>query len=235
VTIPFSPYDFFGYLANGFLILCAFEYAFFGTSLADRDWKIGPALFYAVLAYIIGQIVANMSSYWLEHVIVREWLKSPEETLFKEPKQKGDRRTWAERLFPIFYRPFPAKTQKRVLGVAQMNGFDQPGRDLFLHAYTVVKQDKVTLERLTAFLNQYGFARNISMGLIIAAILLLIGVLIDVRRWSDIDNSKVAWVGAAVLGAVGMFYRYLKFFRHYTMEVFNSYAELKQSKKDEPL
>lgn len=235
MNIPFSAYDFFGYLANGFLILCAFQYAFFDTPLAERDWKVGPALFYAVLAYIIGQIVANLSSYFLEYIVVREWLKSPEETLFNEAKKKGEKRTLAERLFPIFYRPFPPETQKRVLSVAEKNGYDKPGRGLFLHAHAVVKQDKVTLERLTAFLNQYGFARNMSAGLIVSAILLLIGALIDVRGWTKIDEYKLAWTVAAVSGAVGMFYRYLKFFRHYTMEVLNSYAELKQEKsKEEP-
>ncbi|MBX9681617.1 MAG: hypothetical protein K2X38_22910 [Gemmataceae bacterium] len=226
MTIPFSPYDFFGYLANGFLILCAVEYAFCGTSLAERDWKIGTAAFYIVLAYIIGHIIANVSSYLLEHKVVREWLNSPEETLF-EPQQK----TWRAFFFPIFYRPFPAETQKRVLDVAQNNGFDKPGRGLFLHAHAVVKQDKVTLERLTAFLNQYGFCRNVSMGLIISAIILLIGALIHVGQWTEVDSYKLAWAGAALVGTVGMFYRYLKFFRHYTMEVFGSYAELKQDKK----
>ena len=80
MNIPFSGYDFFGYLSNGFLIICALEYAFFGTSLAERDWKVGFAVFYLVIAYIVGHIVANVSSYLLEHKIVREWLKSPEET-----------------------------------------------------------------------------------------------------------------------------------------------------------
>src|SRR5690349_20651672 len=120
MTIPFSPYDFFGYLANGFLILCAFEYAFFGTCLAEKDWKVGPTVLYLVLAYIIGHIVANVSSYLLEHVVVRRGLRSPEETLF-EPQQK----TWRSLFFPIFYQPFPTETQRRVLAVAEKNGFDK--------------------------------------------------------------------------------------------------------------
>jgi hypothetical protein len=225
MNIPFSTYDFFGYLANGFVILCATEYAFFGTSLAERDWKVGHAVFYLVLAYIIGHIVANISSYLIEHLIVRERLKSPEDTLF-EPQQK----TWRSFFFPIFYQPFPPETQKRILEVAQKNGFDKPSRGLFLHAHGVAKQDRATLERLTSFLNLYGFCRNVTTGLIISAIILVIGALIDVRRWTEIDNYKLAWAGAALVGAVGMFYRYLKFFRHYTMEVFNSYAELKHDK-----
>jgi hypothetical protein len=145
MNIPFSAYDIYGYLSNGFLFLCAVEYAFFGTSLADREWKVGNAAFYLVLAYIVGHIIANVSSYLLEYWVVRDGLKSPEETLF-QPQQN----TWRAFFFPIFYRPFPEETQKRVLAVAEKNGFDKPSRGLFLHAHTVVKQDKVTLERLTS-------------------------------------------------------------------------------------
>ena len=235
VKIPFSTYDFFGYLANGFIVLCAFEYAFSGTALAERDWKIGPAVFYLVLAYIIGHIIANISSYFLEHKVVREWLKSPEETLFFEAKKPGEKKSWGEFLFPIFYRPFPLETQKRVLAVAGKNGFERPGRGLFLHVHSVVKQDRVTLERLASFLNLYGFCRNVATGLIAAAVLLLIGALIDMGHWSEIDNRRLAWMGAALVGAVGMFYRYLKFFKHYTTEVFASYAEFNQDKpKEQP-
>jgi hypothetical protein len=233
MNIPFSAYDFFGYLANGLVVICAFEYAFFGTSLTERDWKIGPTVFYIVIAYIVGHIVANVSSYFLEHKVVREWLKSPEEILFNEPKKPGEKKTWREFCFPIFHRPFPAETQKRVLEMARKNGFEKPSRGLFLHAHAVVKQDKVTLEPLTSFLNLYGFCRNVSTGLIISAIILLIGALMDVRHWSEIDNYKLAWMGAALVGAVGMFYRYLKFFKHYSTEVFVSYAELKKDKPTE--
>ncbi len=187
-----------------------------------------------MLAYIIGHIVANISSYLLEHKVVREWLKSPEETLFNEAKKPGEKKTWGEFFFPIFYRPLPPETQKRILAVAEKNGFEKPGRGLFLHAHSVAKQDKGTLERLATFLNLYGFCRNVATGLIVAAILLLIGALFDARHWKEIDNYKLAWMGAALVGAVGMFYRYLKFFRHYTMEVFNSYAELKQEKPATP-
>jgi hypothetical protein len=233
MNIPFSAYDFFGYLANGFVILCATEYALFGTAIAERDWKVGAAIFYLVLAYIIGHIVANVSSYLLEHIVVRAWLKSPEETLFK-----AQQRTWRARFFPIFFQPFPERTQKRVLDAAKRHGFEEPGRALFFHAHAVAKQDKTTQERLTSFLNLYGFCRNVSLGLLLAAVILVAGALLDWGKsgiWSDVDNLKVAWAGAALVGAIGMFYRYLKFFRHYTIEVFNTYAELKAEKPKETI
>ena len=67
------------------------------------------------------------------------------------------------------------------------------------------------MARLNSFLNQYGFARNISLTLLIASVI----VLSSGRR----DLAIVA----AVMG-VGMFYRYLKFFRQYTYEVFITFG-----------
>lgn len=229
MNIPFSPYDFFGYLSNGFLIICAFEYAFFDTSLPDREWKVGQGAFYLVLAYIIGHIAANFSSYFLEHLVVRKWLRSPEETLF-EPQQ----RTCRAFLFPIFYRPFPAEVQKRVMDMAHTKGIEQPGRGLFLHAHALVKHDKTTMERLDSFLRLYGFSRNISAGLMISAILLGFGAFLHRCSWSQTEETKLIWAGAAVVASVAMFYRYLKFFKHYTTEVLVSYAELKEKSKEEP-
>ena len=43
---------------------------------------------------------------------------------FGRAKKPGEKKTWGEFFFPIFYRPFPPETQKRVLAVAEKNGFD---------------------------------------------------------------------------------------------------------------
>lgn len=108
MNIPFSPYDFFGYLADGFVLLCAIEFAFLGTSLPGKEWKVGTTVFYIVLADMIGHLIANISSFLLEHLIVRKWLRSSEETLFEPQRQ-----SWRSFFFPIFRRPFTEQTQKR--------------------------------------------------------------------------------------------------------------------------
>jgi len=40
------------------------------------------------------------------------------------------------------------------------------------------------------------------------------------------QRGPLLWAIVAFVAAIGMFYRYLKFFRHYTVEVFTTYAEL---------
>ena len=215
--IPFSIYDFFGYLASGFLLLAALDYAFNGGWVLNEDLGIVFGVFWVGVAYIAGHIVANLSSYLLEKKLVRRVLVSPEETLFQAKRTTG----WP-RIFPNFYEPFPGNLQQRILSRAREKaGIDEPGRALFLHCHSIVKRDEATQVRLNSFLNLYGFSRNISM----AATLAFIVLLGDFVFGSVTDNEWV-WLLAAMVAAVGMLYRYLKFFKHYTMEVLMSYPEL---------
>jgi len=217
MKIPFSIYDFFGYLGSGFVLLCAVNYAFDGGWLIKKDlWTVHVA-FWTMLAYIIGHIIANISSFLLEHKFLREVLISPEETLFDEEKRKG---FWPK-LFPIYYKPFPEETRKRVLIKAKKAGINNPGRGLFFHCHPLVISQKHTSARLGTFLNLYGFSRNISMAGLLAASVLIIGMIS-----TGFSVQKVWWVIVAIGVTFGMLYRYLKFFKHYTEEVFRAYAEM---------
>jgi hypothetical protein len=227
MKIPLSVYDTFGYLAAGFLLLAATEYAFDGNWLIERDWKPGSAVFFITVAYILGHILANIASYLLEHLLVREFLKSPEELLFAGQSEQQSR-SWLQFLFPVYHKPFPEKTKARILEAAAREGFDEAGRALFLHAFAVVKQDKPTLERLNTFLNLYGFCRNICLALLVSVLILVVGAAYHgiTAGWNASDTHKLLFAMTALVASLGMLYRYLKFFRHYTMEVLNSYPEL---------
>lgn len=54
------------------------------------------------------------------------------------------------------------------------------------------------------------------------AALLVVGVLVV---GAIVRNRPVMWLlaGAALVASVSLFYRYLKFFRHYSIEVFTSF------------
>lgn len=236
MNLPLSVYDILGYLASGFLILAAAEYGFDGSWLVDRDWKPGSIALYVTMAYVIGHISANLASFFLEEKFGRKILGPSEELLFGVDRPAGQKRAIWRRLFPGFHKPLPQETQARVLKTAEQKGMNNVGRALYLHAFAVVKQDKATLERLNTFLNLYGFCRNISFALVAA-----VGIIGVSSAWyaGALGLTTPHWgkVGTAVLclvGAAGMLYRYLKFYRHYTHEVFISYPELKATKVDEP-
>src|SRR5581483_2321331 len=95
------------------------------------------------------------------------------------------------------------------------------GQGLFYHCHAIVKRDPVVLQRLSTFLNLYGFARNNSLAAVVAAPVLVAGAIHDHH---DATNKLVV-AAAAFFAGIALFYRYLKFFRLYAIEVLVSYAE----------
>jgi hypothetical protein len=217
--IPFSVYDFFGYLASGFILLAAVDLAFFGDLVLGHDTGITLSLFWVIVAYVAGHVVANVSSYLLEKRLLRGGLGSPEQVLFEDREAKGWRRP-----FRGFLEPLPQVTRERVLAKAkEVAGIEGPGRDLFFHCLPIVRRDQVTLDRLNTFLNLYGFSRNVCMSLVIVSGILVVAALLG--KGATTGASDLWLAAGALLAAVGLLYRYLKFFRLYTVEVFVNYAE----------
>jgi hypothetical protein len=228
--IPFSIYDFFGYLACGFVLLTAVDFAFNRGQLLKQkpDGFTAIVFFWIILVYSTGHLIANISAYLLESKLVRGVLKSPEELLFHDHKPKT---VWA-RLFPGYYSPLPKHTRERVLAKSQERcGLSAPGRALFFHCHPIVKREQVTLERLNNFINAYGFCRNMSLTAIAAAIVVLYPV-VSAAIWlhTSVPEQNLWWAALGIVIGLGMFYRYIKFFRLYTVEVFITYAETEVSK-----
>lgn len=213
--IPFSVYDFFGYLASGFVLVAAVDRSFDCGWLLGRSLDLASGILLVVAAYILGHVIASLSSFLLEWKVTRGWLGPPEEKLFG-----GEANRLRARLLPGYHRPLPEKTRERVLQRAEEKaGIGEPGRALFLHCHSVVKREQVVLARLNSFLYLYGFCRNVSAASLLAAPVLLVG-------------GELWWALAATVVAAAMFQRYLKFFRHYTAEVFVSYAEVDDAAQD---
>lgn len=216
IKIPFSVYDFFAYLSSGFLALYGIDYFLSLSRISEKDLGVVNGSFLVVLSYLVGNVIAHFSSLLLEKNLLRKLIRSPEYHLFESPKSG-----WRKFLFPTFVSPFPEETQKKVKKRAEKEGFSVPSRSLFYHCHTLAKADEPTFSRLNIFLNLYGFSRNISfLGLAVFALFLISSWVVGT------SPEKVGW-GLVALGAfVVFFYRYLKFFRHFTEEVFRYYAAL---------
>ena len=213
---PFSIYDFFGYLAAGFLLLVALDFSCSGGWLLND--AIGPvhAILWTLLAYVVGHIVAHIASTVVERLFLRKFLGSPEDHLLATQAP-----SWKAKLFPGTFKALPEETQDRIRARAASHGVPTAGRALFLHCHTIVKHQRATLERLNIFLARYGFCRNISMASALATLVLVLGR----YRCPSSAPDLLIWVPSGSVLAIGMLYRYLKFFRHYTKEVLTSYAE----------
>jgi hypothetical protein len=222
MKIPFSIYDFFGYLSSGFAVLAAVDYASGAKWLFADSVPLGFALLVLLVAYVTGHVVAHVASVVLEHGFVRKVLRSPEEHLLATVTS-STRWRW---LFPGNFAPLPKEIRTRVLAKAAAAGAGSEPRALFFHCHARVKGDDATLARLNAFLNLYGFCRNLAMAVLLAGFVLA-GTTIIRAAWPlSAESRNSLLIGALCLPlSYVLLLRYLKFFRHYTLEVFVAYAD----------
>jgi hypothetical protein len=218
--VPFSVYDFFAYLSSGSILLATFDYVFnFGLLTQE---KIAPlfAVFLVVIAYVCGHVVSHCSSFLYEQVAISRLLKRPNDLLMG-----GTPRWRVQRLlFPTFCRALPSEIQLRVITKTQVREFIGKGEGLFLHCYAVVTENETRQNRLDALRNQYSFSRNMSFAFLVAAISIL------AAHYFGVHPVRLRWALLSALGSVTLFYRYLKFFRQYSYELFLRYAELEPAK-----
>jgi hypothetical protein len=80
---PFDPYDFFGYLATGLLILFGLQTITGVPEIAGRELKTLDLAIVLMAAYVVGQIAATPAKALLEDTIARKILygNSPAEAV----------------------------------------------------------------------------------------------------------------------------------------------------------
>lgn len=214
-SIPFDPYDVFGYLAAGLLVMVGMDLIFEFPHVIGADLKLvegGAAL---LLAYVAGQLVAGPARLLLETFIVGKLLKRPSVNLFRK------KRPWLRwLLFPGYFEPLPPVIGERVLKKAVEAGIADIGEPLYLHVrYEVATlANERLLKKLDSFVNKYGFSRNLAF----TSLLLAAGFFI--KNWVAPSPELGKYGATAVVGGVLLFYRYLKFYRQNSYELFNTYA-----------
>ena len=127
---------------------------------------------------------------------------------------------WAK-ILPGYFTPLPPEIQKEVLRRAKTRGILKPGEGLFACAFGEVKTNENAMARLNTFLNLYGFCRNVAFVSLVITFILVIGGFVGGVP------TRSLWAIAALATSVGLFYRYLKFHRQYSYELFVTYAALR--------
>lgn len=213
--IPFGVYDFFAYLSSGTVALVALDHVCRTGLLTQVHITPLVAVVLVIAAYVSGQIVAHFSSFLLERLFVGKLLHRPSALLLGDEPHF----LFLEWLFPNYHRSLPASTKIRIREQAAARGFDAEGEALFLHAYANVTASEKAQARLDEFRNQYGFARNMSFAFIASALMLAIAHCFG-------DTLQLGFIALVFGAGITLFYRYLKFFRQYSYELFLRYAEL---------
>lgn len=221
--IPFTSYDFWAYLSAGFTLLFAVDQAA-GTRLLMRDsWTVVQGTVAVSIAYMVGQLVASASSWLFERLLVGKLLGYPRNVLFGQPKAWS----WVRNLLPTYFEPLPAETQRAILKKGGKINVNKPGDALFWPAYVAGREVPAVAARMDNFLNQYGFCRNTALVAFVDAAVLY---------WSYLQPNgpevHLLWARLGLIAGIGMTLRYLKFFRHFALEVFTSWAFAKDDKPE---
>jgi hypothetical protein len=227
-SIPFTAYDFFAYLSAGFVVIGAADFAFSTDWILNTDLSFIEGLVWVVLAYVLGHVISALSAPILEQRFAEGMLGPREDVLFG--LVEGERNGLRHKLFPGYFHALPRRIQELVLKRARAEtNLVKPGRALFMYCDAHTRQRPETAPILTVFLNISGFARNTSLAAALGAVLLGIGALTDATD----RGTKALLALAAVIAAIGLLYRYLKFFRLYAREAFLFYAVEEQAKPPE--
>lgn len=224
----FSLYDFLGFIIPGYLVLGGLIVLFVPLPTiraaleSVEPYKYIVSFATVLIAYGTGHLVSQLASLIAERLLIGKWLGYPSENVF-HTQPRG-------RLFKDYQRPYAeafAKEWKQRYEATLGGAFHH--REAFLNAFHYVKEhSRQTVERLNTFIATYDFARNTALALVVIAV----GAGVQALRLGGRDYVAVS--GVALLTAVLFFYRYLKFFRHYTDEVFRTFYVLSQARRQDP-
>jgi len=211
---PFDPYDFFGYIATGLLVLFACQLLIGTPTVTGIEHKPFDAVVLLIAAYVVGQVVDTPAKAFIEDLLTRRLLGSPTDNLMatKPPRLRS-------LLFPGYYIPLQDNIQDSIRKKATAEGLSEPkGEKLFLHIRFrdyITSNDKLAA-RLSIFLNRYAFNRTLCFASLAA------GIAILVTRPFNASDDVTRYGMFAIALAIALFYRYLKFYRQYSYELFNT-------------
>lgn len=222
---PFTDYDFYGYLASGFVGLFAADYVLTGGAIMLRDhWTFVQGVLAFAVAYALGQVLASPSSIFIEHMIARRWLSPPTEILAGLKVPTDAERFVGEWIIGRNYAPFDEVTRQRLHERAETlsGGKAVSAESLFQMSFNAARAIDSAAKRLDEFRNVYGLCRNLAFTCAITAIAFAVRALIL--------GDAISWSLAAVsaLLSVGMLFRFLKFYSAFAAEALRAFAYSQQ-------
>jgi hypothetical protein len=222
--VPIPIYAVLGHLASGLVILAACEAAFDGKWLIDRQWTPGAIGLCGITAYVLGRLFAELSRLAIERWFVRRVLQAPEKMLLGRERVTT---RWKRLLFSGYYQPLADEVRDEVLQQAETDGLQKSHHELFGRLRSVVEEDRGTRNRLDTLLQMSAICRTMCLGLLLVAAILVSGIFFHgfSSRWSQAEWRKLGYCALSLIESTGMLYRYLKFLRQHTAEVFAFFAE----------
>lgn len=220
---PFTDYDFYAYLTAGMLFIAAVDYTYGGSVLVNRtEWTVVEIVFWIAVAYLTGQLIAAPSAAFLEHILARR-VFSPPIVILLGLKERRLHERWLAALFAgRDYAPLPLFVRERIfLKAAKALEIEREklsdAETVFQIAYPVSRSFADAVARMDQFRNLYGFSRNLAFVGMTAAVLL------GFRAYQTPSPETTKLLIGALVLAVGMFGRFLKFYAAFGAEVLRTY------------
>ena len=216
--LPFDPYDFFGYIASGLVLVVLAQLIFGFPKVFGTDLKLFDTAVIILAVYVAGQLVAGPAKLLFEDLLVHRLLQSPTRNLLRT-----DASLALKIFFPGFYTPLPPLVRAQIAAkLSPLSPQQKDVEEIFLkirYSPSVLSNERL-MAKIDMFRDQYGFARNVSFSILFAAICL--GVTANIKG----DRTLFHYAIAASVAGILLLYRFLKFYRQYSYELFNSYAQI---------
>lgn len=218
----FWPYDVFGYLLPGLTLLVGLGLGNeWGAKMLGPLWtkmRLGDAALALGLAYVLGHVVAGMSSLVFEKWIVSKWLRWPTSHMFRSDRERG----LARILIPSYQRPYSERFREafdaRFLKVFSVPPDDEHDRFWLVWSY-VSLHHPLAYRRGTHFLELYGFSRNVSFSCFLVALLPVL------PQWSALVGA-IHWIAALTVASIFLFINYTKLLRRLNDEVYRAFVAI---------
>lgn len=240
LTIPFTLYDFFGYLLPGIifwmLLILSADITYLFTEILLTDHKISIELHFKVftdaehffqkspwfvsgsailISYISGHFISTISSFFGERLFVENIIKYPASNLF-ESNEPGFWNKVFEKYSRSYSKEFQEEYKKRFALIFKIT--NPTPNDLFWISFEYIAQFcPNAFARSMHFLNLYGFNRNISYAFILSGIFSFV-ILCSINR-------EYYWVipGLLIVLSIPFYWNYLKLLRRLNDEVFRAF------------
>lgn len=199
------------------------EYLFgYLTWNTNSDFKFTTVLILILFLYVIGHIIAALSSLFIERYFNYGLLKFPSKNLL----DIDNKRNWLQRRFKNYTRALDKDFVKEFNVVFKKRfSADIGNKDIFWLCFADISlQSPTGLSRVTHFVSLYGFSRNIAGSLIIYIILRLAAALPILG--SQIDYYTTIILVGYLFCALIMTKNYLKLYYRQCSELFYHFYAL---------
>lgn len=218
--LRFSDYDVFAYLASGFAAMAVLDALAATHFVLGADWTVSEGLVSIIAAYVLGQVLAGPAAWVMEQGLVAAVLGRPSALLIADAKpRRGLRAVLARTFLSDYFAPLDGGVAAAIRRAAPEDA-QAGGETLFWRAYALARADDHAVARLDGFLRLYGFCRNLAFVALAAALAFALAALNGAIARDSAAAVARDWYlcVAALVVAIGMTHRYLKFHRLYTLE-----------------